>query len=170
RRRHGWRADSRAGAVGAGRRGATALLRALPSAHPGDRANLRARPRRRNRAAVRPRSKDLAFLPRAAPRGHRSGRTGKRKLVSPLGGGATRSPPLRHGDAGPPVVARRGHGGVPRGADGESWLMEINPRLWGSVALPIDAGVDFPAGLLLLATAQAVPPQPGYRVPYYTRR
>jgi len=33
---------------------------------------------------------------------------------------------------------------------GESWLMEINPRLWGSVALPIDAGVDFPAGLLLL--------------------
>jgi len=53
---------------------------------------------------------------------------------------------------------------------GESWLMEINPRLWGSVALPIDAGVDFPAGLLLLATAQAVPPQPGYRVPYYTRR
>ncbi len=53
---------------------------------------------------------------------------------------------------------------------GESWLMEINPRLWGSVALPVDAGVDFPAGLLLLATGQAVPPQPSYRVPYYTRR
>jgi protein-tyrosine-phosphatase/predicted ATP-grasp superfamily ATP-dependent carboligase len=54
-------------------------------------------------------------------------------------------------------------------SDGRHYLMEINPRLWGSLALAIDAGVDFPWGLFLLATGQPVPPQPDYRVPYYTR-
>ena len=49
-------------------------------------------------------------------------------------------------------------------------LMEINPRLWGSLALAIDAGVDFPAGLATIATGGALPPQPQYRVPYYTRQ
>lgn len=54
-------------------------------------------------------------------------------------------------------------------ADGEAYLMEINPRLWGSLALAIDCGVNFPVGLLCLATVQPIPPQPKYRVGYYTR-
>jgi protein-tyrosine-phosphatase/predicted ATP-grasp superfamily ATP-dependent carboligase len=54
-------------------------------------------------------------------------------------------------------------------SDGRHYLMEINPRLWGSLALAIDAGVDFPWGLYLMATAQPIPPQPDYCVPYYTR-
>jgi protein-tyrosine-phosphatase/predicted ATP-grasp superfamily ATP-dependent carboligase len=54
-------------------------------------------------------------------------------------------------------------------SNGEFHLLEINPRLWGSLALAIDAGVDFPFGLLLLATQKDLPPQPQYRVPYYTR-
>lgn len=33
------------------------------------------------------------------------------------------------------------------------WFIEINPRLWGSLALPIAAGVDFPRLLYLCATA-----------------
>lgn len=53
--------------------------------------------------------------------------------------------------------------------DGDYYLMEINPRLWGSLALAIDAGVDFPWALFLMATGQPIPPQPEYRVPYYTR-
>jgi len=52
---------------------------------------------------------------------------------------------------------------------GEAYLMEINPRLWGSLALAIDCGVDFPVGLLCLATGQPIPPQPRYRIGYYTR-
>ncbi len=27
----------------------------------------------------------------------------------------------------------------------QGWLMEINPRLWGSIALPVACGIDFPA-------------------------
>jgi protein-tyrosine-phosphatase/predicted ATP-grasp superfamily ATP-dependent carboligase len=56
-----------------------------------------------------------------------------------------------------------------RTPDGRLVLMEINPRLWGSLALGIDCGVDFPAGLLALARADALPPQPAYRVGYRTR-
>jgi len=48
-------------------------------------------------------------------------------------------------------------------------LMEINPRLWGSLALPIDVGVDFPKGLWCLATGRDPGPQPNYQSPYYTR-
>jgi protein-tyrosine-phosphatase/predicted ATP-grasp superfamily ATP-dependent carboligase len=48
-------------------------------------------------------------------------------------------------------------------------LMEINPRLWGSLALPVDAGVDFPFGLWQLSTDGDPGPQPRYRSPYYTR-
>lgn len=48
-------------------------------------------------------------------------------------------------------------------------LMEINPRLWGSVALPIDAGVDFPKGLWHVANEEDPGPQPEYRRGYYTR-
>lgn len=54
-------------------------------------------------------------------------------------------------------------------AAGQHWLIEINPRLWGSLALAVDAGVDFPLGLWLLATGRSIPPQPAYRTHYYTR-
>ena len=53
--------------------------------------------------------------------------------------------------------------------DGSFYLMEINPRLWGSLALSIDAGVNFPLGLWQIASNEALSPQPAYRVPYYTR-
>ncbi|HEY4678988.1 MAG TPA: ATP-grasp domain-containing protein, partial [Candidatus Angelobacter sp.] len=54
-------------------------------------------------------------------------------------------------------------------ANGQYWLMEINPRLWGSLALSIDAGVDFPLGLLQIASGNEPATQPKYKVPYYTR-
>jgi protein-tyrosine-phosphatase/predicted ATP-grasp superfamily ATP-dependent carboligase len=54
-------------------------------------------------------------------------------------------------------------------ANGQHWLMEINPRLWGSLALSIDSGVDFPLGLLQIARGDEPAPQPRYKVPYYTR-
>ena len=54
-------------------------------------------------------------------------------------------------------------------AKGHYWLMEINPRLWGSLALSIDAGVNFPLGLWQIAKGEEPAPQPRYRVPYYTR-
>jgi predicted ATP-grasp superfamily ATP-dependent carboligase len=44
-----------------------------------------------------------------------------------------------------------------RSPDGRAWLMEINPRLWGSLQLAIDAGVDFPALLLALQRGEPVP-------------
>ena len=53
--------------------------------------------------------------------------------------------------------------------DGSFYLMEINPRLWGSLALSIDAGVNFPIGLWRIASNETLSPQPDYRVPYYTR-
>ena len=34
----------------------------------------------------------------------------------------------------------------------QSWFIEINPRLWGSIALPIACGVDFPAMTYIAAT------------------
>jgi predicted ATP-grasp superfamily ATP-dependent carboligase len=46
---------------------------------------------------------------------------------------------------------------------GESYLMEVNGRLWGSLKLAIDAGVDFPAMLARLALGEPVPPVEGYR-------
>jgi protein-tyrosine-phosphatase/glycosyltransferase involved in cell wall biosynthesis len=49
------------------------------------------------------------------------------------------------------------------------WLMEINPRLWGSLALSLDAGVNFPLGLLRLARGEYPGAQPAYRCHYYTR-
>ena len=54
-------------------------------------------------------------------------------------------------------------------ADGRFHLMEINPRLWGSLALAIKAGVDFPQGLLRLAKGERLGPQPHYRKDYYAR-
>ena len=53
--------------------------------------------------------------------------------------------------------------------DDNACLMEINPRLWGSLALAIDAGVDFPLGMWRLACGERPGPQPHYRVDYYAR-
>ncbi len=43
-------------------------------------------------------------------------------------------------------------------------LMEINPRLWGSLPLTIAAGVDMPCGLLALAGGEPLPAARGWRV------
>jgi len=51
-------------------------------------------------------------------------------------------------------------------ANGQYWLMEINPRLWGSLALSLDAGVNFPLGLLQLACGEQPQPQPNYKLVY----
>jgi len=53
--------------------------------------------------------------------------------------------------------------------NGTFYLMEINPRLWGSLALSIDAGMNFPLGLLNMATKKELAPQPPYRLGYCTR-
>ena len=45
-----------------------------------------------------------------------------------------------------------------RAPDGRAVLMEINPRLWGSVQLAIDAGVDFPALAVALHRGEPIPP------------
>lgn len=49
-------------------------------------------------------------------------------------------------------------------ATGRPVLMEVNGRLWGSLQLAIDAGVDFPALLVACALGKAVSPVPQYRV------
>src|ERR1700743_616667 len=54
-------------------------------------------------------------------------------------------------------------------AQGRYWLMEINPRFWGSLASSIDAGVDFPKGLLQVALGEEPQPQPQNKAHYYTR-
>lgn len=53
--------------------------------------------------------------------------------------------------------------------DGDYRLMEINPRLWGSLPLAIASGVNFPLALLRMATGQPVGPQPRYRRRQYAR-
>ncbi len=45
-----------------------------------------------------------------------------------------------------------------RAPDGRAFLMEMNPRLWGSVQLAIDAGVDFPTLLATLHCGDSIPP------------
>lgn len=55
-------------------------------------------------------------------------------------------------------------------AEGRFHLMEINPRLWGSLALAIGAGVSFPLGLLELAQGRMPAPQPDYRCGLHARR
>lgn len=45
---------------------------------------------------------------------------------------------------------------------GECVLMEINPKFWGSVALPISAGVDFPYLLYQMACEEEIGKDPGY--------
>ena len=49
-------------------------------------------------------------------------------------------------------------------ATGRHVFMEVNGRLWGSLQLAIDAGMDFPALLMACALGATVPPTNGYRV------
>jgi predicted ATP-grasp superfamily ATP-dependent carboligase len=48
--------------------------------------------------------------------------------------------------------------------DGQSKLMEVNGRFWGSLQLAIDAGMNFPLLLFRLATGEDVPAQFDYKV------
>lgn len=48
--------------------------------------------------------------------------------------------------------------------DGLAKLMEVNGRFWGSLQLPIDAGMNFPLLLYRLAKGENVAPQLEYRV------
>jgi protein-tyrosine-phosphatase len=97
----------------------------------------------------------------------------------PLTGGAStyrrsiEPPPALLDSAVRLLDALRWHGvamvefkGVP---EGPYCLMEINPRLWGSLALTIDAGIDFPHGLWLLAGGESPGAQPRYRRGQCTR-
>lgn len=47
---------------------------------------------------------------------------------------------------------------------GRDFLMEVNPRFWGSLQLAIDAGVDFPQILLQLLLGRAVEPVTAWRL------
>jgi predicted ATP-grasp superfamily ATP-dependent carboligase len=46
---------------------------------------------------------------------------------------------------------------------GTAYLMEVNARLWGSLQLAIDAGVNFPTMLVKLALGEKVEPIAAYR-------
>lgn len=56
-------------------------------------------------------------------------------------------------------------------ATGRPYLMEINARLWGSLQLALDAGVDFPTLLVRAALGEPLPapPGPAYRIGVCTR-
>ncbi|NOT07123.1 MAG: hypothetical protein HOP28_02865 [Gemmatimonadales bacterium] len=56
-----------------------------------------------------------------------------------------------------------------RGADGTPYVMEINGRLWGSLQLAIDAGVDFPRLLVEAVLGAAPAPPPRYEAGVRTR-
>ncbi len=47
--------------------------------------------------------------------------------------------------------------------DGKPYLMEINPRFWGSLQLAVDSGVDFPHLLYRLALGEKPEPVLNYR-------
>ena len=53
--------------------------------------------------------------------------------------------------------------------DGRPYLMEINGRLWGSLQLALDSGVDFPARLVALALGRDPGPAPPWRTGVRTR-
>jgi predicted ATP-grasp superfamily ATP-dependent carboligase len=46
---------------------------------------------------------------------------------------------------------------------GQSWLIEVNPRFWGSLALAIQSGVDFPYLLFRMANEGDVEPVLAYK-------
>ena len=52
---------------------------------------------------------------------------------------------------------------------GRPFLMEINGRLWGSLQLAIDAGVDFPTLLVQLALGERPPVQASYDIGVQSR-
>jgi protein-tyrosine-phosphatase/predicted ATP-grasp superfamily ATP-dependent carboligase len=52
---------------------------------------------------------------------------------------------------------------------GDYRLIEINPRLWGSLPLAVAAGVNFPKGLLQVALGQPLANSPRYRRNHYAR-
>jgi len=56
-----------------------------------------------------------------------------------------------------------------RDDQGRVHLMEINPRLWGSLPLTIAAGVDMPRGLLALAQGEPLAPHAPWRVGFTAR-
>jgi predicted ATP-grasp superfamily ATP-dependent carboligase len=47
---------------------------------------------------------------------------------------------------------------------GQHLLLELNPRFWGSLSLPIKAGVDFPDLLCRMAMGEEVDPVTTYRL------
>jgi len=47
---------------------------------------------------------------------------------------------------------------------GRPFLMEVNPRFWGSLQLAVDAGVDFPCYLVQLALGEKVNPVDTWRI------
>jgi len=49
-------------------------------------------------------------------------------------------------------------------ATGQTYLMEVNGRFWGSLQLAIDSGVDFPRILVDCALGEPSTPIPSYRV------
>lgn len=52
---------------------------------------------------------------------------------------------------------------------GEAYLMEINPRLWGSLQLAVDAGVDFPRLCVESALGEEIEPVRDYELGVRTR-
>lgn len=48
--------------------------------------------------------------------------------------------------------------------DGKAYLMEVNARLWGSLQLAIDCGVDFPWLLFQICNGKEIAPVASYRV------
>jgi predicted ATP-grasp superfamily ATP-dependent carboligase len=53
--------------------------------------------------------------------------------------------------------------------DGKAKLLEVNPRFWGSLALAINAGVNFPYLLALVALGLDFPPVLDYRLGHFCR-
>ena len=53
--------------------------------------------------------------------------------------------------------------------DHKAKLLEVNPRFWGSLALAIDAGVNFPYLLTLMALERDFPPVVDYRLGHFCR-
>jgi predicted ATP-grasp superfamily ATP-dependent carboligase len=53
--------------------------------------------------------------------------------------------------------------------DGEAKLLEVNPRFWGSLALAIDAGVNFPYLLALMALGLDFPAVNEYKLGHLCR-
>jgi len=51
----------------------------------------------------------------------------------------------------------------------EPVLMEVNGRMWGSIVLPICAGIDFPKLTYELFALEKKTPSFEYRIPYYAR-